>query len=154
MFFGGAISRIAPFFFDLNSSNLMMRLFCPLSFIDIIRSMELIESKGLCLFQSNLLAARGITHGFTTKEIEGASSPSISPEPDDLEGQALQKLRETFGLVDHHMVFQRQVHGDNITVIKDTDLKGQITVVPENDARGHAGNGPLFDMHRLGCEKI
>lgn len=94
--------------------------------------MIFIEHNGFGIFKSELLESKGIQHAFTTKLLPG-NQTSFTNDPYQMDESALSVLLTELDLEDHKIVFQKQVHGDQITAVKKENLPDHISVIPSND---------------------
>ncbi|MCD6216624.1 laccase domain-containing protein [bacterium] len=109
--------------------------------------MDFTQINGLSIFHTQSLLEKGFIHGFTSKRNEGLQSPVFPARTELIDSSVILDYAQRLGLANHKLVFQKQVHTDNITIVKSADLKEQITVIPEND--GLITNEPdicLFSM--------
>ena len=95
--------------------------------------MDFVSQNGFSFFCESPLIEKGILHGFTTKKIEG-SNPSFTADPDLIDSSALPAFSQSFDLQKYKFVLQKQVHKDDIKIIKKTDLENDITIINDNDA--------------------
>ena len=103
------------------------------------------------IFQIQSLADAGFIHGFTTKDNDELPSPVFPAKPDLINPDTINAFADRLGLTNYKLVFQNQVHAGNITIIKKTDLKEQITVIPESDGLITNESGICLFSHSADC---
>lgn len=111
--------------------------------------MKFIELGGFGIFKSELLESKNIQHAFTTKLLPG-NQTSFTSDPYQMDESALGDLLTELDLEDHKTVFQKQVHGDQITVVKNENLADKISVIPAND--GLITNDPKISLVSLSAD--
>ena len=104
------------------------------------------EKNGLKLLQSDLIASvKNITHAFTTRVggvSQGAySSLNIYSSLEDQSADALKNreiLGDTLGFNNKDLVLAKQVHGDNVHIVKGIDRGrgaiNQLNAIPDTDS--------------------
>lgn len=117
----------------------------------IIPAMDITKINGVSIFQIQSLTNDGFIHGCTSRLNDDLPSPVFPAKINSLDKSVVLEFAKRLGLGNHKLVFQKQIHSDNITLIKKENLKEQITIIQDNDGLITNESGVCLISHSADC---